>query len=145
MSSRSTLRIFVVDDEPAIASTLTSILNMRGFSAKGFTAPLDVLAAAQSDTPDLLISDVAMPGLSGVDLAMQMQAQYPSCKILLFSGQAATVDLLADARTLGHDFRLLMKPVHPTIMLANVDSLARKNPAPIPAMAPVYIPAEHSS
>jgi FixJ family two-component response regulator len=113
-------RVFVVDDEHVIASTLAAILNMNGFSAEYFTRPLEALAASQSDIPDLLIADVAMPGLSGIDLAIQMRAQYPKCKILLFSGQAATVDLLADARIQGHDFDLLQKPIHPSDILSTI-------------------------
>jgi len=116
-------RIFVVDDEQVIASTLAAILNLNGYSARFFTRPLEALAAAQSDIPDLLISDVAMPGLSGVDLAIQMRARHPECKILLFSGQAATLDLLEDARNQGHDFHLLLKPVHPTELLSEIETL----------------------
>jgi DNA-binding NtrC family response regulator len=116
-------RVFVVDDEHVIASTLAAILNMNGYSARFFTRPLEALAAAQSDIPDLLISDVAMPGLSGVDLAIQMRARHPECKILLFSGQAATLDLLEDARNQGHDFHLLLKPVHPTELLSEIETL----------------------
>ena len=52
-----------------------------------------------------------MPGLSGIDLAIQLKAQYPKCKILLLSGEAATLDLLRDARSQGHNFQLLQKPV----------------------------------
>jgi DNA-binding response OmpR family regulator len=113
-------RVFVVDDEPVIASTLAAILQMNGFSAKFFTCPLEALTAARLKAPDLLISDVAMPGISGVDLAVQMRAQYPTCKILLFSGQTATLDLLEGARAQGHDFALLLKPVHPTELLFEV-------------------------
>jgi CheY-like chemotaxis protein len=116
-------RIFVVDDEHVIASTLAAILQMNGFSAKFFTCPLEALTAARSKTPDLLISDVAMPGISGIELAIRMRAQYPTCKILLFSGQAATVDLLEDARALGHQFDLLMKPVPPTELLFEVGKM----------------------
>ena len=116
-------RIFVVDDEYVIASTLAVILNRNGFSARPFTRPLEALAAAQWDIPDLLISDVAMPGLSGIDLAIQMRAQHPECKILLFSGQAAALDLLEDARNQGHDFHLLLKPVHPTELLSEMRTL----------------------
>lgn len=123
MSSKPVPRIFVVDDEQVIASTLAIIFNMNGYSARCFTRPIEALIAAQSDIPDLLISDVAMPGLSGVDLAIQMRAQYPKCKILLFSGQAATLDLLEDARAQGHDFHLLLKPVHPTELLAEIGTL----------------------
>jgi CheY-like chemotaxis protein len=102
-------RIFVVDDEPIIASSLAAILRMNGFSATFFTSPLAALAAARSESPDLVISDVAMPGISGIDLAIQMRAQYPNCKILLFSGQAGTLDLLEGARAQGYDFRVLAK------------------------------------
>jgi len=99
--------IFVVDDDPLIASTLAAILQKNGFSAKFFTCPHEALNAARLKAPDLVISDVAMPGVSGIDLAIQMRAQYPTCKILLFSGQAATMDLLVNARAQGHDFDLL--------------------------------------
>jgi CheY-like chemotaxis protein len=121
--SQSVPRIFVVDDEPVIASTLAVIFNRNGYSARCFTDPIEALAAAQSDAPDLLISDVAMPGLSGVDLAIQMRARYPKCKILLFSGQAGTLDLLENARAQGHDFHLLLKPVHPSELLAKMGTL----------------------
>jgi CheY-like chemotaxis protein len=116
-------RVFVVDDEPVIASSLAAILKLHGYSATFFTSPLDALTAARSKAPDLLISDVVMPGISGIDLAIQMKAQYPDCKILLFSGQAATRDLLKDVRSQGHDFLLLEKPVHPSAMLARIGAL----------------------
>jgi DNA-binding NtrC family response regulator len=115
--------IFVVD-EAVIASSLAAILQMKGFSAKFFTCPLAALAAARSESPDLVISDVAMPGISGVDLAIQIRAQYPNCKILLFSGQAATLDLMEDARAQGYDFRLLQKPVFPSVFLSEIGQLS---------------------
>ena len=117
-------RVFVVDDEHVIASTLAAILQMHGFSAKFFTSPLEALAAARAKSPDLLISDVEMPGLCGIELAIQMKAQYPNCMILLFSGQAATLDLLEGARAQGYDFRLLQKPVHPSEFLFEIGQLS---------------------
>jgi CheY-like chemotaxis protein len=127
VSSQPVPRVFVVDDEYVISSTLAAILELHGYSATSFTSPLEALAAARSRPPDLLISDVAMPGLSGVDLAIQMKAQYPECKILLFSGQAATEDLLKDARSQGHIFPLLQKPVHPSIILSRIGALAAES------------------
>ena len=117
-------RIFVVDDQPAIASSLAAILRMNGFSARFFTSPLEALTAARSESPDLVISDVAMPDISGIELAIQMRAQYPNCKILLFSGQAATSDLLEGARAQGYDFRLLQKPVFPSVFLSEIGRLS---------------------
>jgi CheY-like chemotaxis protein len=116
-------QVFVVDDEPVIASTLAAILQMNGFSAKFFTCPLEALAAARFESPDLLISDVAMPGISGIDLAIQMKIQHPTCKVLLFSGQASTLDLLQEARAKGHDFQLLSKPTPPAEFLLEIGSL----------------------
>jgi pimeloyl-ACP methyl ester carboxylesterase len=71
VSSGSVARVFVVDDEPVIASTLAAILKLHGYSATSFTSPLEALAVARSKAPDLLISDVAMRGVSGIDLAIQ--------------------------------------------------------------------------
>jgi CheY-like chemotaxis protein len=116
----SSPRIFVVDDELVIASTLATILQRSGFNATSFTDPLAALDAANSDRPDLLISDVMMPVLSGIDLAIQIRERYPDCKILLFSGQAATANLLDIARQSGHEFELLSKPIHPAEFLQKI-------------------------
>ena len=123
MSSDQGPHVYVVDDEHVVASTLAAILQMNGFSAKFFTCPQEALKAARLKAPDLVISDVAMPCISGIDLAIQMRAQYPTCKILLFSGQAASMDLLEDARAQGHDFDLLQKPVPPTELLFEVGKM----------------------
>ena len=117
---RSTFRIFVVDDESVIAMTLATILGRSGFDAVAFTAPLEALEAARIHPPDLLISDVVMPKLSGINLAIGVQQASPGCKVLLFSGQAATADLLEEARRRGHDFELLSKPIHPSEFLQKV-------------------------
>jgi CheY-like chemotaxis protein len=117
------LRIFVVDDEPVIASTLAAILKLHGYATTSFTSPLEALAAARISAPDLLITDAMMPGISGIELAIQIKAQCPECKILLSSGQAATYDLLQDARRRGHNFQLLDKPVPPATMLTCVAAL----------------------
>ena len=117
---RAKFRIFVVDDEFVIATTLATILQRSGFDAVSFTEPLKALDAAKIKAPDLLISDVMMPVLSGIDLAIRMKKEYPDCKILLFSGQAATANLLEAARKEGHDFELLSKPIHPSEFLLKV-------------------------
>jgi len=117
---RAKLRIFVVDDEVVIATTLATILQRSGFDAVSFTEPLKALDAAREKAPDLLISDVMMPVLSGVDLAIRIKSECPDCKVLLFSGQAATANLLDAARQDGHDFELLSKPIHPSEFLLKV-------------------------
>jgi DNA-binding NtrC family response regulator len=117
-------RVFVVDDEDAIASSLAMILRFQGgFHATSFTDPLKALQAAHKEAPDILITDVIMPEMSGIDLAIQLRDICPDCKVLLFSGQAATADLLEAARSSGYTFELLSKPVHPADLLASIRSL----------------------
>ena len=116
-------RIFVVDDETTIASTLALILNSHGFDAVPYTNPLDALRAAETHSPDLLLTDVSMPQLNGIDLAVQFKAIYPDCKVLLFSGNAATSGLMDNAMDEGHSFELLAKPVQPKDLIATISSM----------------------
>jgi DNA-binding NtrC family response regulator len=96
------------------------ILRGSGFDATSFVDPQEALRAAHLEAPDLLISDVLMPLMTGIDLAIQVQAASPSSKVLLFSGQATTRELLEDAGALGHTFEIISKPVHPTELLARI-------------------------
>ena len=114
---KETLKVFVVDDEPVFATTLTAILNMSGFSATVFTDPIEALASALQNPPHLVISDVIMPGLSGFDLAYRIKALCPQCKVMLFSGQANTVEFCYDAERIDEHFHILPKPLRPADLL----------------------------
>lgn len=113
-------RVFVVDDEFIIATTLATILQKNGYDAISYTDPVKALAAARENPPELLITDVMMPRLSGIDLAIAVRESCPKCKILLFSGQAATVGLLQQASEKGYAFDLITKPIHPTDLLKRI-------------------------
>ena len=119
------LRVFVVDDEEILATTLAMILRNHGFDATPFTYPLKALEASLSEAPDLLISDVMMPVLNGIELAIQIQQACPDCKVLLFSGQAKTQGLLEAAGQSGNQFELMSKPVHPTDLLRKIEASLR--------------------
>jgi DNA-binding NtrC family response regulator len=121
MTSRR--RIFVVDDETIIASTLALILSSHGFDAVPYTDPYEALRAAETSSPDLLLTDVAMPKLNGIDLAVQFKVIYPDCKVLLFSGHTSTGGMLDSARDQGHNFALLSKPVQPQDLIATIKSM----------------------
>lgn len=112
--------VLVVDDESAIADTLTEILSRSGYAAMTAYDANEALETALVTPPEMLITDVILPGMSGIELAIKMRRIFPDCKILLFSGQAATVDLLATARGGGHHFNLLHKPIHPKELLMRV-------------------------
>jgi DNA-binding response OmpR family regulator len=112
--------VLVVDDESVIADTLTEILNRSGFAAMPAYDGEGALESALLMPPELLITDVVLPGMSGIELAISIKRIFPDCRIILFSGQAATSDLLASANSRGHHFSLLKKPIHPTELLARV-------------------------
>jgi len=90
--------VLVVDDESAIADTVAEILSRSGYAAMTAYDGNEALETALVTPPEMLITDVILPGMSGIELSIKMRRIFPDCKILLFSGQAATVDLLATAR-----------------------------------------------
>ncbi|MGD0903856.1 MAG: response regulator [Terracidiphilus sp.] len=113
-------KVLVADDEPLIADTLAMILNQSGFEARAVYSGERALELAGTFKPEMLISDVIMGGLNGIDAAIRIQALLPGIKILLFSGQAATADLLEKARARGYEFEILAKPVHPQDLLSKL-------------------------
>ena len=113
-------RVLVADDEQVIANTLAIILNQHGFEARAVYSGEKAIEALDTFHPDMLISDVIMTGMTGIEVAIETRKKLPNCKVLLFSGQAATADLLERARAQGHEFDILAKPVHPTDLLAKL-------------------------
>lgn len=113
-------RIYVVDDEKVIADTLCAILRNQGYDAMAFYDAESTLIASSEEDPQFVISDVVMPGMSGVEMAVQIRERWPGCGILLFSGQSGTVDILEAAHRQGYDFDFLTKPVHPKDLLAKL-------------------------
>jgi CheY-like chemotaxis protein len=123
--SKAKPRVLVVDDEHVIADTLAIILNQAGFDAFAVYTGSEAVDVARTAKPDLIITDVILAptdpkGMNGIEAAIHIRAFLPSCKILLFSGQAATADLLENARARGHEFEILAKPVHPQDLLTKL-------------------------
>ncbi|HEY1806286.1 MAG TPA: response regulator [Terracidiphilus sp.] len=117
--------ILVVDDQQLIADTTTMVLNRSGFRAECAYSGRSALEMALNQKPDYLLTDIVMPGMNGVDLAVCVRNQLPATVIVLLSGQAGTTDLLRQAREDGYEFNLLAKPIHPEKLL---EYLKRKAP-----------------
>jgi DNA-binding response OmpR family regulator len=118
-------RIYIVDDEWIIAETLATILNKGGFNSHPFHNSSQALVRAMDCPPDILITDVMMPGMTGIELAIALRRAGQKCRILLFSGQSGALDLLCDARRRGYDFELLEKPLHPLQLLMRLRNMKR--------------------
>jgi DNA-binding NtrC family response regulator len=109
--------VLVVDDERIIVDTLSEILNEHGFNASPAYSCDEALAKAAASPPDVVISDVVMPGQTGVDLGIAVRELFPPARVILLSGQAVTSTLLDKARDQGYEFELLAKPLHPRVLL----------------------------
>lgn len=124
---RSTTRpkILVVDDEILLADTTAAILRHAGYDAKTAYDGFGAFQATRSFKPDYVLTDVMMPAMNGVELAIAITRTYPATKILLFSGQAGIAPILEESKAKGFEFPLLAKPVHPLQLIEGLEKLRR--------------------
>jgi len=115
--------VLIVDDEKVVAESMAAIFRLSGHEPTFATSASAALVLALEIRPQLLITDVVMPGETGIELAVKVLAQVPTCKVLLMSGQAETSNLLEDAEQQGHHFEILAKPVWPPDLLARARAL----------------------
>lgn len=111
-------KIIVIDDEGLIAETVVEILRGEGFDAISVSSGDSAVELAKTLRPVVVLSDVMMPGMNGIETGIKIREIVPNCKIILFSGQAATVNLLEDARKSGHVFDILAKPIKPDYLVS---------------------------
>lgn len=117
------IRVLVADDEKNIADTLKLILTQVGYDAAVVYDGISAVEKAMQWNPDLFLSDVVMPGLSGIDAAIQIRKSLPECKVLLISGQADLHDLYREIRSKCSNFNVLSKPIHPEELIAHLRDL----------------------
>lgn len=79
-------------------------LNYRGFDSKAAFSGEEAVAAAAEFTPDVVVSDVLMGGISGIEAAIQIRRVFPEIRIILYYAQVAPADMLEMARA--HGFQL---------------------------------------
>lgn len=116
-------KILVVDDEQTIANSVSWVLNIEGFETRAAYSGEEAIQTAESFTPDALICDVLMAGLSGVETAEAIRAKFPKCKVLLISGHVSLADLIPGDPEGEHRFDFLPKPVHPRLLVERLRNL----------------------
>lgn len=112
--------VLVVDDEPSIVATVCAILEAYGYSAVGVTSGAEAIAKATASCPDLLLSDVMMPGLNGFETGLQVKKVCPHCRLLFFTGYAEVSGLADGLKSNGLAFEVLSKPMHPAALVDKV-------------------------
>ncbi|HOP06554.1 MAG TPA: response regulator [candidate division Zixibacteria bacterium] len=123
----SEYRVLLVDDEEELVSTLVERLEYRGFSASYCTNGQDALKMLREESYNVVVVDLKLPGMSGVDLLQTIRTAYPHLPVLMVTGHGAG----------GNDgfqppdgaFAFLVKPI-------NIDELVAKMTEAIKAYEP---------
>ncbi len=118
--------VFVLDDEPAIAETWKRILAGAGYDSRSFCDPLSALDAIRQSPPPVLVCDVALPGISGIDLAIMLREEKIPTTVILASGHATTASYLETAAQKGYLFDVLPKPIGPITLRQRVHEVMQQ-------------------
>jgi CheY-like chemotaxis protein len=110
-------KVLVVDDESVIADSVAAILNHSGYQAISRYSGAEAMESIRKECPDIIVTDVVMPDLNGIELAKLVRNLCPRARIVLFSGNIETTGLLDDASLDGYLFEILPKPIHPLQLL----------------------------
>lgn len=117
------MRILVVDDEKGVADSVRAILKMNGYESVAMYTAKEALDVMPSFQPHLVISDVVMPNMNGIELLSQLRALYPHTSVMLVSGNAATEQLVAEAGEGLKSTKILAKPFSPRELLRLIAEL----------------------
>lgn len=118
------MKILVVDDDRRIVRTTCDILKIRGHEALAAYSGEEGVELVRRQTPDCVLMDIKMPGISGVEALSQMKAIAPGLPVVLVSAYA-TDELMADARGAGAH-AILSKPLNFPIILSFLSLLAKE-------------------
>jgi DNA-binding response OmpR family regulator len=123
-------KILVVDDDPNLLLLLSDLLQLQGYDVETAGSGYLALTMLKTVIPDLLISDVAMPGLDGYGLVEQLRnhPRFARMPILFVSALCSTADRQAGISQ-GAD-AYLCKPFEPEALISTVDQLLRNTPRP---------------
>ena len=117
-------RILVVDDESLIAEAIAEILLENGYATRVALSGEQAVDLARVFEPDLLISDVIMGGMTGIETANEILSFLPSCKVILFSGQATTAESFRLGQRARENFEIVVKPLSQDVLLDRIANLA---------------------
>lgn len=125
MAEDKRLHVFALDDEPGVRDAIRRTLESVGHEVSTFGCPEDCLAAMYSRCCDLLITDVVMPGMNGLELLTEVKCAMPSLPVLVVTGYG-TVEMAVQAMEAGAS-TVLRKPLERTSLLAAVEMSLNRN------------------
>ena len=120
----SKARVLLVDDEREFAATLTERLSLRGYEASAAFTAEEAIAAVAASAPDVVLLDLNLPGVRGVELLMTLRQLLPHGEIILLSGHLDLAEKIEGVRI--DAFGLLLKPVEMAELTAKIDAAQAK-------------------
>src|SRR3989475_10288119 len=125
--SASARRILVVDDDPMVATTVQRVLRPEGYEVEVALGGAQALEQARAQRPDLVVLDLMMPGIDGLEVCRQLRAS-GDLPILMLTARSGTADRVTGLDTGADDY--LVKPFVYAELLARVRALLRRTPPP---------------
>jgi two-component system response regulator MtrA len=116
-------RILVIDDDPALAEMLTIVLRNEGFDSTVVGDGTQALAAAREFRPDLVLLDLMLPGMNGIDVCRVLRAD-SAVPIIMLTAKADTVDVVLGLESGADDY--VIKPFKPKELVARVRARLRR-------------------
>jgi len=116
-------KVIVIDDQPVIADTLAEILKQNGYDAVALHSGEEALNWVTRSQPAIVLSDIRMHKINGIQAAVHIRTLYPTCRIILFSASAINESEQAAIDECGFEF--LHRPLHPKEVLNQLHGRAR--------------------
>lgn len=113
-------RVLIIDDDAELRSEITEILRDEGFLVDAAPDGLKGYACAQQQSYDVILLDVKMPGISGLDMVQKIKTATPPSKIFLISGKPFLDKLIAEGNMQGLVSGVLSKPFDIALLLAKL-------------------------
>lgn len=117
-------RVLIVDDDHVIASTMSLILNAAGFDSVAAFGGDQALDLARSHLFHILVTDVNMSPMNGVELGIAFLEIHSAASVFLITGSIEVAGDALEALPRGRQFPLLQKPVHPRELITRLRSVS---------------------
>lgn len=112
-------KILLVDDEQEFVTTLAERLELRGYEVTAAESGEEALAVLETDPPQVVVLDLKMPGLSGLDVLKRIKSQFHSLPVLLLTGYGSTKDGMQGMQYGAYDY--LLKPLNIEELMSKIN------------------------
>ena len=116
-------KILVVDDDPAINEMLTIVLDAEGFQTESVSDGADAVPAFRSSNPDLILLDLMLPNMNGVDICREIRKE-SAVPIVMLTAKTDTVDVVLGLESGADDY--ITKPFKPKELVARIRARLRR-------------------